>query len=101
MGWQRWNVQVSTTFKRLVFKPLRKAGWPVALAGFVTFVCSGLFHEYQFLLAFPSYPLGTISKFFLVHGVLAAFGGEQLTGNVPRRLKGLVTFLVMLPSVPM
>lgn len=43
---KRWNLQVTTTLKRIVFVPLRKIGAPATIAAPVTFVSSGFFHEY-------------------------------------------------------
>jgi len=65
---RRWNLQVTTAFKRMVFDPLRKKlQLSPALAASLTFVVSGLFHEYQFVLSMPTYSLGTISVFFVMH----------------------------------
>ena len=45
---KRWNLQVTASFKRCVFTPLHKTlGAPPVLAALVTFISSGLFHEYQ------------------------------------------------------
>ena len=55
---KRWNLQVTTSFKRCVFKPLRAVGLSPTLAALVTFISSGLFHEYQFVLSFPTYSFG-------------------------------------------
>ena len=41
---RRWNLQVTTSFKRCVFLPLRKLGTPPTTAALTTFVASGLFH---------------------------------------------------------
>lgn len=44
---RKWNLQVNQSFKRCVFVPLRKAGVGGTLAALLTFISSGLFHEYQ------------------------------------------------------
>ena len=57
---KKWNIQVTTTLKRCVFIPVRhKLGLPPFIAAMATFVSSGFFHEYQFILSFPNYAFGT------------------------------------------
>jgi len=69
---KRWNFQVTTSFKRCVFTPLKKLDVPNALAALLTFISSGLFHEYQFILSFPNYTLGRISVFFVLQAFMSS-----------------------------
>lgn len=105
---KKWNLQVTTSFKRCVFVPLAKLQLPNAVAAFLTFFASGLFHEYQFVLSFPTYPLGRISQFFVLHGLLCAADamfskavGKKYLANVPFALKAFSIPLLYSPTVPM
>ena len=104
---QKWNLQVTNSFKRCVFTPLSRSGTPKTLAAFLTFLASGLFHEYQFVLSFPNYTLGRASLFFLLHGLTCAGDayfsktfGNQLRA-VPWQLKALAVVFIYSPTVPM
>ena len=44
----------------------------------ITFLFSGLFHEYQFLLSFDKYSLGSISVFFGMHAIIGALPATRL-----------------------
>ena len=109
---KKWNVQVTATLKRCVFIPLRKfAGAPAPVAAIATFLSSGLFHEYQFLLSFPKYTLGSISFFF---GMQAAFafldslysrflgkaGVMSVLGANGAALQSLCVLIAFSPTVP-
>jgi len=104
---RRWNIQVTVSFKRCVFTPLRKVGTPPALAALVTFVASGLFHEYQFACAFPNYRLGRITVFFVLHGLICAAdalfskAGGKYVANVPWQLKAWFIPFVYSPTLPL
>jgi len=80
---------------------------PPALAAFVTFVASGLFHEYEFVISFPSYRLGRISVFFALHGVICAADAvlSKLVGPrlavVPWQLKAFAIPVLYSPTVPL
>ena len=106
---KRWNIQVTTTLKRCCFVPLVKAGVSKSVAGIATFVFSGLFHEYQFLLSFPKYVLGSISAFFLMHAFIGffeslwrkSFGtGWPLEKIIPEAAKGLIICIIFSPTIP-
>jgi len=107
---KKWNIQVTTTLKRCVFIPLRKhLGVPTSAAAIATFLSSGLFHEYQFLLSFPKYQLGSISFFFGMHALIAfleslvekAFGkGWPLESYLPAVLKSMIILVVFSPTIP-
>ena len=92
----------------LRLRPLAKLQLPNAVAAFLTFFASGLFHEYQFVLSFPTYPLGRISQFFVLHGLLCAADamfskavGKKYLANVPFALKAFSIPLLYSPTVPM
>jgi len=88
---KKWNIQVTATFKRIVFVPLRKLHTPPVLAALVTFLFSGLFHEYQFVVSMRTYKLGTIGGFFALQGLIAA--GDAVVSRSP-----LQPFLLSLPA---
>jgi len=105
---KRWNLQVTVSFKRCVFTPLfRGLRAPPTLAALITFISSGLFHEYQFLLSFPSYQFGRASLFFVAHGCISAVDalfaktvGAHLAG-VPWQLKAIGAPMMFSFTVPM
>lgn len=107
---KKWNIQVTTTLKRCVFLPLRKTlNMPAGVAATSTFLASGLFHEYQFLLSFPHYALGSISIFFGMHAAFAfletlwekALGkGWHALEPLPEFVKALIITTMFSPTIP-
>uniref|UniRef100_A0A7S2HIZ1 Wax synthase domain-containing protein n=1 Tax=Haptolina brevifila TaxID=156173 RepID=A0A7S2HIZ1_9EUKA len=109
---RKWNMQVSTSFKRCVFKPLMKSKLvPPTLAGILTFTSSGLFHEYQFVLSFPTYTFGRISSFFVLQGLVCGLDniatrafGKSAFGSafvaLPDAVKAFIVVGIMSPTVP-
>jgi len=107
---KKWNLQVTTTLKRCVFIPLRKfVGVPASIAAILTFIASGAFHEYQFLLSFQSYTLGSITFFFGLHAFFAF--GETLYDAIPGAssltamggpawLQSLAVCILFSPTIP-
>lgn len=103
-------MQVSTTLKGCVFTPLRKyLKTSTSVAAFATFIASGLFHEYQFLLSFPKYTLGSISFFFAMQSGFAfletLLGLKKGTGvssflGVPYWVQSLCVLLAFSPTIP-
>lgn len=85
--------------------PIRKAGAGSTLAALVTFVASGLFHEYQFVLSFANYQLGGASLFFVMQGSIAtaetlitrALG--QAAPSLPPGLRTALVLIVFSPTV--
>lgn len=60
-----------TFLKRSVYKPARRVGLPSTPAALLTFVASGLLHEYTFSIHnAPAYEPGKASLFFAIMGVL-------------------------------
>jgi len=108
---KKWNLQVTATLKRCVFIPMRKLlGVPSSVAAIATFLFSGLFHEYQFILSFPNYKLGAISYFFGMQA-LFAFGetiytsvlgktGVSSVFGVPYWVQSLVIIFIFSPTIP-
>ncbi len=47
---KRWNKIIEMTLRRGVYRPLRNAGLSVSFAAFVTFVASGLLHEFELVM---------------------------------------------------
>jgi Membrane bound O-acyl transferase family len=121
---QRWNVLVGSALKRGIYVPLRQAGRSRAAAALVTFVASGLLHEYvvALILYQPSGAVppaadmditashlgavvGRHSLFFVWNG-LVLIGEEWLRGtkvlqwmvrHVPRPIRTALVVLTVLP----
>jgi hypothetical protein len=60
---RRWNRIMAGGLRRGVFQPAIKAGFPRVVAALITFLASGLFHEYILLImtwrgGMPNNPLG-------------------------------------------
>lgn len=109
---RKWNLQVTTTLKRCFFIPLRHhLGLPPSVAATLTFVASALFHEYQFVLSFPKYQLGTISLFFVMHGGFSVldtlyskfFGKVSIVSlfGVPAFVQSLAVLALFSPTIPL
>ena len=108
---RKWNLQVTTTLKTCFFIPLRKRlGLPPAVAATCTFVASALFHEYQFVLSFPTYNLGTISLFFVMHGGFSVldtlysklFGKVSLISfGLPPFVQSFFVLALFSPTIPL
>jgi hypothetical protein len=101
---------VNATLKRVVFKPLLKAGVGPIVAGLLTFLCSGAFHEYQFVLSFDNYAVGRAGAFFLLQGLLLSLetGAEKALGKhvafltaLPQALKTFFVLIVFSPTIPL
>ena len=71
---RRWNMLIHGLFKRTVFRPLTRQGFPPWSAGALAFVISGLFHEYAFSLAQPSLrqSLGRCMCFFVAQAPIVS-----------------------------
>mmetsp|Transcript_4654 Transcript_4654/g.9928 ORF Transcript_4654/g.9928 Transcript_4654/m.9928 type:complete len:418 (-) Transcript_4654:620-1873(-) len=93
----RYNRPVNALLKRTVYIPARKSGCDRAVAAMLTFLASGLLHEYNFAmhnhrsLSLPSgYRPGEATMFFLVIGLLMV--GESWVWNrcFPRWLRAAI-----------
>lgn len=105
---KKWNQLVSVSFRRSVFVPLSKLGVPPTYGALITFAASGLYHEYQFVVGFPEYRFGGITRFFVVHGVLCGLDamfsktlGKKYLASVPWQIKNLAVGIMLSPTVPM
>uniref|UniRef100_A0A7S2MZK1 Wax synthase domain-containing protein n=1 Tax=Helicotheca tamesis TaxID=374047 RepID=A0A7S2MZK1_9STRA len=68
---ERWDLPVQLFLKRTFYIPARRAGIPSYAAGLMTFVASGLLHEYNFFVHNPgSYEKGLATLFFSIMGLL-------------------------------
>lgn len=68
---ERWNTPVHLFLKRSVYKPVRKAGASPLLAAILTFLASGLLHEYNFFCHnYQGYQFGRAILFFSAMGLL-------------------------------
>lgn len=111
----RWNQTVHLLLKRTVYKPARSAGYGPIAAAVLTFVGSGLLHEYTFgvhnhaAIVDGVYTPGSVTLFFLGMGVLMV--GESWVWHrvFPERLRQVIrklpspiaaTLLLLLVSGP-
>jgi len=107
---KKWNLQVNTTLRRSFFNPIRKhLGVSSAVAALATFVCSGIFHEFQFKLSFPNYTVGSATWFFFLQGAFAfvdtlyskMFGQFGLmTLGAPACVQSFGVMALLSPSMP-
>lgn len=68
---ERWNLPVQTLLKRTVYIPARKQGYGPNASAILTFLVSGVLHEYNFSIHNRSaYQLGRATLFFLIMGLL-------------------------------
>ena len=114
----RWDRPVESALRRGCFRPLRGAGYSRNTAAFVTFIVSGMIHEYVlWLMAFrqgpPNNPLrepyvpswGNQFMFFLWNGVILLlerrWTGHPLLQFIQDHLpKPVRTALVLLTVLP-
>jgi hypothetical protein len=115
---RRWNRLVGSALRRGVFKPLRRGGFSRGFASFMTFVASGLLHEYilyamTFRTGIPNNPenkpyvpsYGRQSLFFVWNGIIL-IAERFLDGtppirwmqkNVPKPVRTALVLLTVLP----
>ena len=68
---ERWNRPVHLFLKRSVYKPLRRTGVSPLGATILTFIASGLLHEYNFYCHnYKAYQFGRAMIFFCAMGIL-------------------------------
>lgn len=114
---RRWNLIVHNLMKRCFFMPFQHGG-PVKknIAGFVSFLMSGVFHEYMWLmlhLARPEgsrYSPGKVLVFFVLQYLATAVQvmlvkttwlGRRGWGMMPTVLQTVVTTICVLPFGPL
>ena len=78
---RRWNLLIHGLFRRSVFRPLLRRGFPPWAAGGLAFAISGAFHEYAFALHQPDQwaSLGRCLLFFLVQAPVVSL--EKFIGS--------------------
>ena len=78
---RRWNLLIHGLFRRSVFRPLLRRGFPPWAAGGLAFAISGAFHEYAFALHQPDQwaSLGRCLLFFLVQAPVVSL--EKFIGT--------------------
>lgn len=79
---ERWNRPVHLFLKRSVYKPLRKAGVSQLGAAMLTFLSSGLLHEYNFFCHnYRAYQFGHAIIFFSAMGLFMVLEDRVGNGN--------------------
>lgn len=92
----RWNLPVHVLLKRTVYVPARKQGIPKGVAAFLTFLASGLIHEYTFSIHnYASYVPYEAVTFFVLNGLLM-LGESWIWRHSPLLIR---TIIDALPSV--
>lgn len=97
----RWNQPVHLLLKRGIYEPARSSGMSKGTAALLTFVGSGLLHEYNFLAHnYPAindgvYRVGSVTLFFLVMGGLMVAESIVYNKCLPRPVRN---FFRNLPS---
>mmetsp|Transcript_39525 Transcript_39525/g.80634 ORF Transcript_39525/g.80634 Transcript_39525/m.80634 type:complete len:322 (-) Transcript_39525:31-996(-) len=94
----RWDLPVQLFLKRTLYIPARRAGVPSSMAVILTFIASGLLHEYNFSIHnTQAYQPGFAMLFFLLMGLLMVVEGflERLCPKFILEIISLVpTFVV-------
>eukprot|EP00980_Cylindrotheca_fusiformis_P016461 scaffold4903_cov125-Cylindrotheca_fusiformis.AAC.8 len=103
---QRWNMSVQLLLKRNVYIPARKIGLGRETSALLTFLASGLLHEYTFSIHnATSYRAGEATLFFAMMGIIISIEGlllnasskrvEQLVGRIPSPVISTTTVLLV------
>lgn len=112
-GWaQRWNLSVQVLLKRNVYIPCRKAGIRRELATVLTFMVSGLLHEYTFSVHNTvAYRMAEATVFFTIMGIVVLVEGaiadaipnpvQKLSEKVPTPVVSTVMVLMVAFAVPL
>jgi hypothetical protein len=107
---RRWNMLIHGLFKRTVFRPLTRQGFPPWFAGALAFVISGAFHEYAFSLSQPRIheSLGRCLCFFVAQApIVSAEKAMRNRLEVPWPFKNnaaactVVWTVLLLPIAPL
>ena len=93
----RWNLVIHGYLKSCVYKPCRMIGLTALPATIISFVASGVLHEYMFMLHNASaYNMGEVCLFFIGMGFVM-IAEEMIIGNlVP---KSIVKLGAKMPSL--
>ncbi|KAL7531609.1 hypothetical protein ACHAXR_004133 [Thalassiosira sp. AJA248-18] len=87
----RWNLPVQLLLKRTVYVPARMVGFGTSMSAILTFLVSGLLHEYNFSihnsLAYDPYKA---MVFFMLMGVVMLFEKWAWENLFPSRVKNFV-----------
>jgi hypothetical protein len=119
---RRWDRPVQSALSRGVFRPLRQAGYSRHVAAVLTFLVSGVLHEYVlYFMSLRHYPASSIPNnpfqepyqptyghqflFFVWNGVMLlierALQGnavlEWMQANLPKPIRTLLVLLLVLP----
>jgi hypothetical protein len=115
---RRWNKVVGSGLRRGMFRPLRKYGIPATMAAVLTFMVSGILHEYILYLmslrqGTPNIPnkepfipiYGSNLGFFLWNGAVLMCEHllhgwtilENMKKNLPRPIRTALVLLTVLP----
>ena len=93
----RWNRPVNALLKRTIYIPARKSGFNQKLSAFLTFLGSGLLHEYNFSIhnnrsiSSPSgYRHGEVTLFFMLMGGLMISESWIWNRCLPRWLRSAI-----------
>lgn len=112
-GWaQKWNLSVQVLLKRNVYLPCRKAGIRKELSTVLTFLASGLLHEYTFSIHnTEAYRMGEATLFFTMMGILILVEGaianaiplqlQELLEKVPSAVISSILVLLVAAAVPL
>mmetsp|Transcript_2540 Transcript_2540/g.3887 ORF Transcript_2540/g.3887 Transcript_2540/m.3887 type:complete len:243 (-) Transcript_2540:192-920(-) len=88
----RWNAPVQILLKRTVYVPARKCGLGRGAAAILTFLTSGLLHEYNFSIHNRrSYEPGKATVFFMLMGLVMLSENWVWKRLVPRCLQRVAT----------
>ncbi|CAJ1930813.1 unnamed protein product [Cylindrotheca closterium] len=109
---QKWNLSVQSLLKRNVYIPCRKAGVRRELSTVLTFLASGLLHEYTFSIHnTASYRIGEATIFFTMMGILVLVEGaiakimpinlQELAEQVPSVVISSIMVLLVAAAVPL
>ena len=97
---ERWNLPVHAFLKRSCYLPARRRGVPAVPAALLTFLCSGLLHEYNFSIHnHAAYEPGRATAFFVAMGVMML--AERALPGWPRALpEPLIALLIQTTVLP-
>ena len=99
---QRYNQLTNTVLKESVFQPMRLEFSSSAIAGFITFIISGLLHVHGALVAFDDTlsPSFQAFLFFVLHGI-ACYLETDMKIQLPEYVRWLITHIFLLITAPL
>merc|ERR1719387_67770 len=111
---RRWNLVIHNLMKRTFFLPFARRGGTAArhFGALLSFIMSGLFHEYMWLITnwfqMDKYTIGFPVAFFLiqfvaaaVESILAKTSMGKMVAGLPNLVRTVCTTLVILPFGPL